>query len=161
MNIKMITPDKAIQDHIEEQIEKNIQVLINILIHIGEECVAHAKALPSPPVFMRRAPHTPHYIDGELNLRSATGFAVVQNGSIVAKSDFEKLADTANEGPADGDLFLQQLAAQHSKGIALIISNGMYYSFWVAAKGCDVIDSAETLAERLSREIFKQFGFTK
>jgi hypothetical protein len=51
-----------------------------------------------------------------------------------------------------------QLVSKFPKGIVLIVDAGMHYASYVSAKGYDVIDSAELLAQQLVPEILKRLS---
>lgn len=51
---------------------------------------------------------------------------------------------------------MEQLAAQYSKGLALIIVAGMSYATYVEAMGLNVLDSAKIKAEEEVREGVKR-----
>ncbi len=60
---------------------------------------------------------------------------------------------------SDGRKFILELAQRYSVGIVLIIVAGMNYARYVSAKGYNVLDSAESLAERLIPQIMRELGF--
>lgn len=109
--------------------------LIFNLQKIGEDVVSHA-----------RQSHT--YTDRTGNLTSSMGYALVVDGRIRASSGFEVVRDGA-EGVAEGQAYAKELANQHPQGIVLIVVAGRQYASYVADRGFDVLDGAETLAGRL------------
>ena len=85
---------------------------------------------------LNRARSTNSYKDRTGNLRSSIGYVITVDGRIIHSSSFQ----TVKQGK-DGS------------------SMGMYYSSYVSAKGLDVLDSSELLAERLVPQMLKQLGF--
>lgn len=155
MPMRQVTPMQAVADHLNQELERKRLALLTTIAYVGERCVIHARSLPSPPIEMRGTPHQPNYIDDTGNLRSATGYVVVADGR-VWKGDFEN-----GEGGKNARNFANTLARRFPRGIVLVVVAGMNYAFYVSAKGYDVIDSAETMADRLVPQILSQLGFTR
>lgn len=149
--IRRLTPDLAISDYLNTEIETRVGKVVDWLIHIGEQVVAHARGLPSPPITMRGTPHQPNYIDDTFDLRKSIGFLVKCNGQIV-KKDFQ--TDT-------GERFAASIAEKYKTGIAVVVVAGERYASFVTAKGYDVLDSAETFAQRLIQQMLTQLGMIK
>lgn len=135
---------------IEEKAERWREALIYNLNVIGEKCVNAARQLPSLSRDDEDAarPHQPNYIDDTGNLRSSIGYVLVADGEIVTMSAFETVGK-GKEGSDTGKTYAESLARNHPTGIALVVVAGMHYAEYVAAKGYDVLDSAELLAEQL------------
>jgi hypothetical protein len=149
--------DMTIQQEIEretqEALERMSEAIVYVLQSVGEECVNHARNLPSLSRDDPAAafPHQPNWIDDTGNLRSSIGYIIVDNGQIVTESSFEAVRN-GQEGSEKGKSFAESLVSEHTSDIALIVVAGMEYAEYVAAKGYDVLDSAELLAEQLVKE---------
>ena len=171
MPITLKTPKSKITNYMIERIERMEQVLVSRLCYIGEQCVNHARNLPSPNAadyndLPKIPPHQPNYIDWTGNLRSSIGYVVSVDGEIVDESRFEPIKGGA-EGAAQGRAYAESLVSQYPKGICLIVVAGMRYAEYVtemrhakyaAARCYDVIDSAELLARQLVPQMLKQLG---
>ena len=138
MPFNQITPMSAIQSYMQERIEMNEQLILERLMYAGEACVTEA-----------RTAHT--YKDQTGNLTSSMGYVVVNNGEIVQISNFGQ-----GEGSTKGESFARELAGKNSKGLVLIVVAGMNYAKYVAAKGYNVLDSSEDLAESLVPQLLNQ-----
>lgn len=134
----------------EEAIDRMMQAVVHNLPIIGEKCVNHARNLPSLSRDDPRAkfPHQPNYIDDTGNLRSSIGYVLIIDGQIVAESSFEAVKN-GKQGSDEGKTFAESLVSNYPDGIALVVVAGMHYAEYVAAKGYDVLDSAELLGEQL------------
>lgn len=117
-----------------------------MLNYVGLECVREART-------KRR------YTDQTGNLRSSTGYCILYNGVIVHQSGFEAVKTTAAQGAASGKKLMNNLIAQNSTGIVLIVVAGMNYAAYVEAKGLNVLDSSEIMAKKLIRKTLKRLGF--
>ncbi len=130
----------ALDRAINEEVEKEKLRVVRELCIIGEQCVNQAR------ISERKGRD---YQDQTGNLRASVGYIVVCDGEICELAGF----DDTKEGASVGREYAQKLAANHPQGFALIVVAGMNYAEYVAAKGYDVLDSAELLAERLCKEI--------
>ena len=162
MPITLNTPKSKIASYVIERVERMEQVLVQRLLLIGEQCVNHARNLPSPSAadyndLPKIPPHQPNYIDWTGNLRSSIGYVVSVDGEIVGESRFEPVAG-GTEGASRGRAYAESLVSQYPKGICLIVVAGMNYARYVAARGYDVIDSAELHARQLVPQMLKQLG---
>lgn len=162
MPITLNTPKSKIASYVIERVERMEQVLVQRLLLIGEQCVNHARNLPSPSVadyndLPKTPPHQPNYIDWTANLRSSIGYVVSVDGEIVDESRFEPIKGGA-EGAAQGRAYAESLVSQYPKGICLIVVAGMDYAKYVTARGYDVIDGAELQARQLVPQMLKQLG---
>ncbi|MDR1223687.1 MAG: hypothetical protein LBL07_12550, partial [Tannerella sp.] len=88
----------------------------------------------------------------------STGYIVVADGNVIRMSDFKQVKQGA-EGTSDGEAFARQLIGRFPQGICLIVVAGMKYAACVSAKGYNVLDSSELLAEKLVPKMLKQLGF--
>lgn len=145
MPIKNLTPEGAISEFIGQQVERVTSALIYNLCAVGEQVLNQARSTNS-------------YKDQTGNLRSSIGYVVAVDGKVVQSSSFEVVKDGA-DGSRDGKSYALELVKQFPEGIVLIVVAGMNYASYVSAKGYDVLDSSEVLAERLVPEILKQLGF--
>lgn len=117
-----------------------------MLNYVGLECVTEART-------KRR------YSDQSGNLRSSTGYCVLYDGVIIHQGGFEAVKPTATQGPVSGRELMNNLIAQNSTGIVLIVVAGMNYAAYVEAKGLNVLDSSEIMAKKLIRKTLKRLGF--
>ena len=131
---------KELDEAISAEIERERFKVIRQLSIIGEQCVNQAR------ISERKGRD---YKDQTGNLRASVGYVIVADGEIQELSGFEG----AREGAQTGMQYAQDLAAKHPTGFALIVVAGMNYAEYVAAKGYDVLDSAELLAEKLCKEL--------
>jgi hypothetical protein len=145
MPIKNLTPEGAISEFIGQQVERVTSALIYNLCAVGEQVLNQARSTNS-------------YKDQTGNLRSSIGYVVAVDGKVVQSSSFEVVKDGA-DGSRDGKSYALDLVKQFPEGIVLIVVAGMNYASYVSAKGYDVLDSSEVLADRLVPEILKQLGF--
>ena len=145
MPIKNLTPEGAISDFIGQQVERITSARIYNLCAVGEQVLNQARSTNS-------------YKDQTGNLRSSIGYVVAVDGEVVQSSSFEVVKDGA-DGSRDGKSYALDLVKQFPAGIVLIVVAGMNYASYVSAKGYDVLDSSEVLADRLVPEILKQLGF--
>jgi hypothetical protein len=147
MPIKRLTPDSAIDDYIENLVERQMQLIIRNLCYVGEKCLNEARTSGG-------------YIDRTGNLRSSIGYVVVADGNVIQMSDFRQVK-TGKQGASDGEAFVKQLISRFQTGICLIVVAGMNYASYVSAKGYNVLDSSELLAERLVPQMLKKLGFKR
>lgn len=85
------------------------------------------------------------------------GYAVSIDGKLVKISSFSKVLN-GEEGANNGEEYVKQLISKYPSGIVLIVVAGMNYATYVSDMGYDVIDSAESLAEKLMPRMLKQLG---
>lgn len=164
MPIEQLTPQGEIDAYLEIIIERANKAVIYNLKYVGEQIINHARSLPSPSASAfkgkRIPPHKPNYMDWTANLRSSIGYVIVRDGKVIEQGGFipEK---RGQEGAKSGLKFAKEIAAQFPEGITLVVVAGMEYAAYVSAKGYDVIDSAELLAEKLVPKMLKRLGFIK
>lgn len=144
MPIKRTNNSNAIKAYINEHIERIQSAIEYNLCYVGETCVNKARS-------------SGNYTDRTHNLRSSTGYIVVRNGAVVQMSKFEPISGGA-KGGRTGKSFATELAKKYNTGYVLIVVAGMRYAAFVSAKGYDVLDSAELLAERLVPDMLKRIG---
>lgn len=147
MPIERLTPDSAIDAFVAEHVERMQNAVVYNLCAVGEQ-VLNAGRL------------TKSYKDQTGNLRSSIGYVVAIDGNVVQISDFapsEKGTDKAT-GQREGKSYAMSLVKQFPQGIVLIVVAGMNYASYVSAKGYDVLESSELLADKLVPEMLKQLG---
>ncbi len=147
MGIRQKTTEAEIGAYIRQQVERIESALVYNLQFIGEKCLNAAR-------------ETNSYKDRTGNLRSSLGYVIVVDGKIKYQSGFEVVLQ-GGSGAMNGARFAKYVAQQFPEGIVLIVVAGMNYAAHVAARGLDVLDSAELLADKLVPQILKQLGFTK
>lgn len=148
MPITQLTPKQEIEAYMDEQVSRLRTVILRNLAYIGEQCLNKARSTDS-------------YKDQTGNLRSSIGYVIVEDGKVIQASDFapsEKGTDKA-KGQATGKAYASELAARFPSGITLLVVAGMNYATYVSAKGYDVLDGAELLADQLTEKLLKDLGF--
>lgn len=139
MGVKVVGVD-AVMREVEQRMSDMKSACLEELCVAGEQAVNAARIGGS-------------YTDRTGNLRSSTGYVVVDDGRIVRMSGFEPVKDTATEGGQSGRSYAEELAAQFSTGMVLILVAGMDYATYVNDRGYDVLTSAELIAEQLIKQI--------
>lgn len=147
MPIRQITPKSKIDAYIEERMNRLKRAIIYNLCVVGEK--VRNEALDNGS-----------YTDRTKNLRSSVGYVVVVDGQVYKMSAFGK-PDGNNDGRSTGMSYARSLAGKFPKGIVLIVVAGMRYASYVSAKGYNVLDSSELLADQLVPKMLKQLGFKK
>lgn len=144
MPIRQVTPNSEINSYIERTLETWTQLLIRNFSYIGEQVLNAARSTNS-------------YKDQTGNLRSSLGYVVAVDGRVADISSFA-VVKNGQEGSKTGADYARKLARKYPKGIVLIVCAGMNYAAYVSAKGYDVEDSAELLADRLVPQMLRQLG---
>lgn len=144
MPIRQITPKSQIDAYIRKQMDRLKRAIIYNLCVVGEKVRNEAIKNGS-------------YTDRTKNLRSSVGYIVVVDGQVYKMSAFGK-PDGNDEGRSTGKSYARSLARKFPEGIVLIVVAGMRYASYVSAKGYNVLDSSELLADRLVPKILKQLG---
>jgi hypothetical protein len=142
-----LTPDSTIDNRLSTLIERKEQVIIRRLCSIGEKCLSEART-------------NGNYIDRTGNLRSSIGYVVVVDGNIVLMSSFAAIKQ-GKQGSTRGKRFIEQLINKFPTWICLILVAGMNYAGYVSAKGYNVLDSSELLAEKLVPQMLEKLGFKR
>ena len=145
MPIRQITPKSQIDAYIKERMNRLKQAIIYNLCAIGEKV-------------RNEAIENGSYKDRTKNLRSSVGYIVVVDGQVYKTGSFGK-PDGNSEGKNAGMSYARSLAGKFPKGIVLIVVAGMRYASYVSAKGYNVLDSSELLADQLVPKMLKQLGF--
>ncbi len=147
MPIERLTPDSMIDAFVTEHVERLQNAVVYNLCAVGEEVLNAGR-------------NTDSYKDQTGNLRSSIGYIVAIDGNVVTISDFapsEKGTDRAT-GQREGKDYAMSLVKRFPQGIVLIVVAGMNYASYVSAKGYDVLESSELLAEKLVPEMLKKLG---
>lgn len=147
MPIRQITPKSQIDAYIKERMNRLKQAIIYNLCAIGEKV-------------RNEAIENGSYKDRTKNLRSSVGYIVVVDGQVYKTGSFGK-PDGNSEGKNAGMSYARSLSGKFPKGIVLIVVAGMRYASYVSAKGYNVLDSSELLADQLVPKMLKQLGFNK
>jgi hypothetical protein len=142
----MSTPRGEIEAYIKQQTERAHQLVIRALLIAGEKCTNEMRS------YNGRA-----YKDQTGNLRSSTGYIVIDEGKVIKESTFASIKNGSN-GSSKGQALAEQLSAQYTTGMVLVCVAGMEYAVYVQAKGYNVTDSAERESDKIVADLLKQFG---
>ena len=145
MPIKRLTPTAEIDRYITGRVEAIKKALVYNLCAVGEQVLNAARLTNS-------------YKDQTGNLRSSIGYVVAVDGEIVQMSSFDTVKE-GREGSRGGQEYAMQLVRDFPHGIVLIVVAGMNYASYVSAKGYDVLESSELLADKLIPQMLQQLGF--
>ena len=151
MPIKQTTPQAALKASLAEVLPNARPVVRRELTAIGLEAVNEARRYNGKA-----------YEDQTGNLRSSTGFVIVEDGRVISLQGFEQVParndqkHEAGKGSPTGREYAQNLAAEFPDGITLIVVAGMHYAAYVAAKGYNVLDSSELYAKKAVRELIEE-----
>ena len=145
MPIKRLTPTTEIDRYIAGRVKAIKKALVYNLCAVGEQVLNAARLTNS-------------YKDQTGNLRSSIGYVVSADGEIVQMSSFDTVKE-GREGSRGGKEYAMQLVRDFPHGIVLIVVAGMNYASYVSAKGYDVLDSSELLADKLVPQMLQQLGF--
>ncbi len=96
------------------------------------------------------------YTDRTGNLRSSTGYVILEDGNVIFESGFASVATTAHDGPDAGRALAEDVSRDYPEGLVLIIVAGMSYAEYVQDKGYNVLVSAERIAESTISKLLKQ-----
>ena len=133
MPIRQTTSNADLDRFIEKRVKSTVDAIIYRLSVVGERVINQARDTDKRT-----------FKDQTGNLRSSIGYVIVSDGQIVKASDFRSYAE--------------RLAQQFPDGIVLIVVAGMNYATYVSAKGLDVLDSAELLAQREIPKMLERLG---
>jgi hypothetical protein len=160
MPIKQLTPKGRAAQALAEYMQRISTVVMRNLRYLGEQCVTEARRHHS-------------YKDQTGNLTSSIGYVIAVNGRVVSRSSFEAvtvtrtvkkhgkmvtITSTGTEGAKQGEEYAMEVARQFPRGVVLIVVAGRNYAKYVAAKGYNVLDSAEQLARREAKTILQGLG---
>nr|DAP49973.1 MAG TPA: hypothetical protein [Caudoviricetes sp.] len=144
MPIKRITLPVAIDNYVTGRIEAIQKALAYNLAAIGEQVLNVARLNGS-------------YRDQTGNLRSSIGYVVVIDGEVIQMSSFDAVKSGGN-GARMGKQYVKRLIRKFPQGVVLLVVAGMKYASYVSAKGYDVLDSSELLADKLVPQMLEQLG---
>lgn len=96
------------------------------------------------------------YTDRTGNLRSSTGYVILEDGNVIFEGGFSSVLSTAHEGPDSGRILANDVGRNYPEGLVLIIVAGMSYAEYVQDKGYNVLVSAERIAESTISKLLKQ-----
>lgn len=134
MPIRQTTPERAIADALSAEAERLGRAVVRQLMVAGERVRNEATARGS-------------YRDRTGNLRHSVGYVVLVDGRVASE------AFDGGEGGAEGRRLSLEVARRFPRGAVLVVVAGMRYASYVAARGYDVLDSAELMAERIVPEL--------
>lgn len=136
----MTTPMSEIDRELQDAVRRLEQAMIYNLAYVGERV-------------RNEAIENGSYTDRTGNLRSSVGYVVAVDGKVVKVGDFGDAGGP--EGADEGESFAKSLVARFPKGIALIVVAGMNYASHVSARGYNVLESAELMAEKLVPKLLR------
>lgn len=134
MPIRQTTPERAIADALSAEAERLGRDVVRQLMVAGERVRNEATERGS-------------YKDRTGNLRRSVGYVVLVDGRVASE------AFDGGEGGAEGRRLSLEVARRFPRGAVLVVVAGMRYASYVAARGYDVLDSAELMAERIVPEL--------
>lgn len=94
------------------------------------------------------------YKDQTKHLRGSIGYIIVLDGEVVKESAFGA-TDSAEGGRQAGRSYARSLAPEYPTGCTLIMVAGKKYASYVANRGYDVLDSAETVMRDMSEKVLE------
>lgn len=147
MPIQQTTPNSQIDAYIQQQVERMQRAIIRSLQYVGEQCIAEARS-------------SANFTDRTGNLRSSIGYALIRDGKVVSKSE-PNVVKNGEKGASEGKKFIAEVVSEFPQGIVLVVTAGMRYAKYVTAKGYNVLDSAELLADKLVPQLLSQLGFKR
>lgn len=145
MPIKLLTPEGRAAQALSEYMQRISTAVLRNLRYLGEQCVTEA-----------RKNHT--YKDQTGNLTSSIGYVIAVNGRVVSRSQFNATTQAATDGSKEGLEYAMEVARRFPRDVVLIVVAGRNYAKYVAAKGYNVLDSAEQLARREAKTILQGLG---
>lgn len=148
MPIIQQTPKGEIEAYIAKRTERMTEAIIYNLKVVGEKVINRGRIT---------AEKGNDFTDQTGNLRSSIGYVITVDGEVVMESSFDVVKNGA-EGAQSGRKFANSLAGRFPQGICLIVVAGKNYAKYVAARGYDVLDSAELLAQKLVPQMLKTLG---
>lgn len=149
----MIVTPKFTQTEIEaavkEGVSHKIKALNRDLQYIGEEAVTEARTGAKTG--------GKDYLSQSGNLRSSIGYVVTYKGETTGEGGFTPMPgrESGEEGANKGKAVAERIAAEEGsqESLKLTVIAGMDYAAPLHAKGYDVLDSAELLAEERLNEL--------
>ena len=136
--------EKAFIQYLNSSINRAEALLLDACVSICEKAVTEAKDKGK-------------YANRSGVLRSSLGYCVAYNGRVYKTGGFETILN-GTEGVVAGRQLAEKLARE-SSGIVAFVVAGAKYAVYVNAKGYDVKDSAEILAETITPNMLRSIGF--
>ncbi len=147
MPIRNDTP-KSRTEEMAARIISNLECAIEYNLKvIGEKCINEARSAGN-------------YLDQTGNLRSSIGYVITRDGEIISKSTFP-IVKNGGEGSKGGLQFAKSLATKAPKGYCLIVVAGMEYARYVEARGRNVLQTSELLAQAEAEKLLRKLGIKK
>lgn len=146
MPIRKKTPDSRISAFFDAIVTRTRDALEYRLPQIGE-------------ALRNEAVENGSYTDRTGNLRSSLGYVISLDGKILT-GRFEKAGGGSGgtDGVAESKSYARKVAAGFPKGFVIVMVAGMRYAAYVSAKGYNVLDSAELIADGLVRKLLKDIS---
>ncbi len=136
-------PKENFSTYFLEEVKNAREKAISVLKLAGERCINDARINGS-------------YTDRTGNLRSSTGYVILENGNTIFESGFSAVSKTAGSGPTAGRDLAKEVAKDYPEGLVLVIVAGMAYAEYVQDRGYNVLSSAERIAEETIPKLLKQ-----
>lgn len=144
MPIRQTTAESVVKAYLDEQLARRRAALLYNLSYVGEQLRNEAVVNGS-------------YKDHTRHLRGSVGYVIAIDGNLYKAGNFGA-TNSPSEAKTEGREFAESLVSKFPKGIVLIVVAGKTYAAYVAAKGYNVIDSAETLARTLVPQMLHDLG---
>lgn len=137
-----------IEAFIQSKLQQANQAVINAYKFAGETFVREARL---------KTAATGGFNDITGNLRSSIGYIIINNGKqLVANFEESGIGTDKATGIATGIQFAEEVAAEFTKGLALICVAGMGYAAAVESKGKDVITGSTLELSTQLKELLSQ-----
>lgn len=157
--IQKLTGSDLTKKMLENALAVRMNDILRRVAWIAEGAVNTARNLPSPPVSARAGKHTPNYIDETGNLRSSIGYLLVYDGKVIVENFMpQPRKASGSEGVSAAQKMARDAIEGNAKGLQLVLTAGMKYARFVAAKGYDVLDSAELFCKSELEKLIKSYG---
>lgn len=149
MRVDPLFSQAEVEAKLREGVNRKIKAITRDLQYAGEEIVTEARAGAKT--------NGKDYKTQTGNLRSSIGYALTYQGETIAIGGFTPIAGTESgeEGANKGREVAAQVAAEESDPDTLMLTvvAGMDYASPLSAKGYDVLDTAELIAQDKTDEI--------
>lgn len=125
--LKAMFSMNQVRNVLQEKVNSAEQKSIESMQYLGEEFVNNARAIDT-------------YDDQTGNLRSSIGYIILKDGEVIDENfRLSNKGTDRNSGMEKAKEYIQEIAAQNSKGLVLIGVAGMNYAAAVESLGYDVI----------------------
>lgn len=149
----MIVTPKFTQAEIEAAVKEGVEHKVNALKrdlqYIGEEVVTEARTGAKTGGL--------DYKQQTGNLRSSIGYIITYKGETTGEGGFIPMPgrESGEEGAKEGKAVAERIATEEGsqESLKLTVVAGMDYATHLHAKGYDVLDSAELLANERLKEL--------